>query len=56
MLTELQNDVAVHMDYSDILSMCKDVEISISEEKAKAVEAATRDQASSKLWFRFHAG
>lgn len=55
-LTELRNDEAVHMDYSDILSMCKDVEISVSEEQAKAVEAATRDQASSKLWFQFWAG
>uniref|UniRef100_A0A8C5ELC2 YqaJ viral recombinase domain-containing protein n=1 Tax=Gouania willdenowi TaxID=441366 RepID=A0A8C5ELC2_GOUWI len=54
-LSELRNDEAVHMDYSDILSMCKDVEISVSEEQAKAVEAATRDQASSKLWFQFPA-
>ena len=38
------------------MSTCKDVEISVSEEQAKAVEAATRDQASSKLWFRFRAG
>jgi len=55
-LTELRKDEAVHMDYSDLLSMCKDVDISVSEEQAKAVEAATRDQASSKLWFRFRAG
>ena len=55
-LTELRNDEAVHMDYSDLLDMCKDVEISVSEEQAKAVEAATKDQASSKLWFRFRAG
>ncbi|XP_030218111.1 uncharacterized protein LOC115547799 [Gadus morhua] len=55
-LTELRKDEAVHMDYSELLSTCKDVEISVSEEQAKAVEAATRDQASSKLWFRFRAG
>lgn len=55
-LTELRNDGAVYMDYSDILSMCKNVEISVSEEQAKAVEAAKRDQASSKLWFPFRAG
>ena len=55
-LTELRKDEAVHMDYSELLSACKDVEISVSEEQAKAVEAATRDQASSKLWFRFRAG
>ncbi|KAG7523856.1 Inhibitor of growth 1 [Solea senegalensis] len=54
--TELRNDEVVHMDYSDVLSMCKHVEMSVSEEQAKAVEAATRDQASSKLWFRFRAG
>lgn len=55
-LTELRTDEAVHMGYSDLLNMCKDVDISVSEEQAKAVEAATRDQASSKLWFRFRAG
>jgi len=47
-LTELRNDEAVHMDNRDLLSMCKDVKISLSEEQAKAVKAATRDQASSK--------
>lgn len=44
------------MDYSDVLSICNDINISVSEEQAKAVEMATRDQASSKLWFQFHAG
>ncbi|XP_061580348.1 inhibitor of growth protein 1-like isoform X1 [Cololabis saira] len=44
------------MDYSDVLSICNDINISVSEEQARAVEVATRDQASSKLWFRFRAG
>lgn len=55
-LTELRNEEVVCMDYSDVLCICKDVEISLSEERAKAVEVATRDQASSKLWFQFRVG
>ena len=56
-LTELRNDSeAVHMGYSELLSLCSEVDISVSEDQAKAVEEATRDQADSKLWFRFRAG
>lgn len=55
-LTELRKDVALHMDYKELIALCKAVDISISEEQAKAGEAATRGQASCKLWFRFRAG
>lgn len=55
-LTELRNEEALHMDYSDVLSICNNINISVSEEQSKAVEIATRDQASSKLWFQFRAG
>lgn len=39
------------MDYT-----CNDINISVSEEQAKAVERATRDQASCNLWFQSRAG
>lgn len=55
-LTELRKDEAILMDDRDLLSMCKVVDISVSEDQAKGVEVATRGQASSKLWFRFRAG
>lgn len=48
--------MALHMDYKELLAICKVVDISISEDQAKAVEAATRGQASSKMWLRFRAG
>uniref|UniRef100_A0A3Q1ED01 YqaJ viral recombinase domain-containing protein n=1 Tax=Acanthochromis polyacanthus TaxID=80966 RepID=A0A3Q1ED01_9TELE len=54
-LTELRKDEAILMDYKDLLAMCKGIDITISEEQAKAVEAETRRQASSKLCFQFRA-
>lgn len=41
---------------NNVLFICSDIDIAVSEEQANAVEAATRGQASSKLWFQFHAG
>ena len=55
-LTELRNESAIHMNYSELLKMCQNIEIKVTEEQAKAVERATREQSNSKLWYRFRAG
>lgn len=55
-LTELRKDEAILMDYNDVLDMYNGIDISVSEEQAKAAEAATRGRAYTKLWFRFRAG
>lgn len=44
------------MPYSDLCKECAEIDASISEEQIKLVEAATRDQARSKLWHRYRAG
>ena len=55
-LTELRDDSAMHMDYCELLQKCQEIEINVTAGQAEAVELATREQASSKLWFRFRSG
>ena len=55
-LTELKNDDAVELIYSELLKKCQTMEIKVSAEQAKAVELVTREQSNSKLWYRFRAG
>ena len=47
-LTELRDDNAIQLNYCELLKVCKATEIIVTEEQAKAVESATREQASSK--------
>ncbi|KAL3890954.1 hypothetical protein ACJMK2_003223 [Sinanodonta woodiana] len=44
------------MNYSELLKKCQKIELIVSEEQAKAVESATREQSNSKLWHRFRTG
>ena len=39
-----------------MLKKCDGINLVINQERAKKVEIATRDQAKSKMWFRFWAG
>ena len=55
-LTELRCDKPVSLNYAELLDKSKQVEISVTEKQAKAVEMATREQSGSKVWFRFRAG
>ena len=55
-LTELKDDDAVELNYSELLKKCQTMEIKVSTEQAKAVELATHEQSNSKLWYRFRAG
>lgn len=45
------------MPYTDLVK-CEDVfqQTTITEQQCKNIEASTRTQAHSKLWFRFRAG
>ena len=49
-LTELRDDDAMHLNFSELLKQCQNTVISVTEEQAKAVEKATREQSNSKLW------
>ncbi|KAK6176048.1 hypothetical protein SNE40_014409 [Patella caerulea] len=55
-LTELRNESCVYMNYNELFKKCQDIKISVTEEQARSVEIATREQAHSKLWYRFRAG
>jgi hypothetical protein len=46
-LTELKDDDAVELNYSELLKKCQTMEIKVSAEQAKAVELATREQSNS---------
>ena len=48
-LTELKDDDAVELNYSELLKKCQTMEIKVSTEQAKAVELATHEQSNSKL-------
>lgn len=58
MLTDLTNNSALSMSYAELVSHCQQIEssIKVSQEQAHAVVQATKDQARSKLWFRFRSG
>ena len=55
-LPELFKDKYLVMDYVTLLDACSTVDIALSADMAEAVEKATRDQASSCLWYRYRAG
>ncbi|KAL3874200.1 hypothetical protein ACJMK2_037246 [Sinanodonta woodiana] len=55
-LSELRDDEALCMNYSELLKKCQKIELIVSEEQVKAVESATREQSNSKLWHRFRTG
>ena len=42
--------------YHDLLDVCENVSLVLTEEMAKQVELETRQQASSKLWYKYQAG
>ena len=41
---------------NELLAACETMEISITCEMAQSVEKATKDQSSSRLWFKYRAG
>lgn len=57
-LTELRDENTFKLNFAELLEHCKGIrpKISVTQEQADAVETETRDQANSKLWFRFRAG
>ena len=57
-LSSLFESTCLNMSYTDLLVKCENVfqDVTISEQQCKNIEVSTRDQAHSKLWFRFKAG
>ncbi|XP_013415512.1 uncharacterized protein LOC106177314 [Lingula anatina] len=55
-LTELYNKDTNDMSYSEVLTLCDGVNISVTKAQAEKVEHMTKAQARSKHWQRFRAG
>ncbi|XP_067654064.1 uncharacterized protein [Haliotis asinina] len=57
-ITELFDETMVGIPYNDVLQHCHNIlsRLKITSDKVLAVEAATRTQASSPVWFQFRAG
>ena len=58
LVDELYNDALLTANFADVLQHCEKVfsAITVTAEEAKAVERLTKDQATSKQWFRYRAG
>lgn len=57
-LSSLFEASAMELTYNDLLKLCEEVfeHLEVTDQQTKNIEAATRDQAQSKDWFRFRAG
>lgn len=55
-LQSLYDPKYLTLNYTDLLQVCDSTDIKVSQDMAKAVEEATIQQASSKLWYKFRAG
>lgn len=55
-ITSLHKPEYVTFDYDHLLDVCKSVSLTVTDEMAEQVEAQTRQQANSKLWFKYRAG
>lgn len=60
LLTSLYRKGNLDLPYTELIALCErvflEIEESVSEEQAIALERTTRDQAKSKLWFKHRAG
>lgn len=57
-LSALFEESCMSLPYSDLLKKCELVfnNLTITEDQAKNIECTTREQARSKLWFKYRAG
>ena len=55
-LKSLQQSSYIHLNYPDLLDVCRSVDVQISCEMAQSVEKETRLQSHSKLWYTYRAG
>ena len=55
-LSQLYNPDAILMNYGELLKHCETYDIEVTEEQADAVEASTKSQSKSPLWFNMRSG
>ena len=55
-LSQLYNVDAILMNYGELLKHCEMYDIEVTQEQADAVEASTKSQSKSPLWFNMRSG
>jgi hypothetical protein len=55
-LSELYDPNNIDMNYKELVEMGKNIRLTVTPEQREAVEEATREQASSRVWHRFRTG
>jgi len=55
-LSQLYNPDAILMNYGELLKHCETYDIEVTQEQADAVEASTKSQSKSPLWFNMRSG
>ena len=55
-LTDVYSTEHLKKPFSNLLKIAEETEVSVNASQAKAVEAKTRGQAKSRLWFRMRTG
>ena len=46
----------ITLEYHQLLDVCESVSLAVTSEMAEQVEAQTKSQANSKLWYKYRAG
>lgn len=55
-LSMLYKPEYMELEYHELLEVCEEVKVDITNEMALAIERETRLQSNSKLWFKYRAG
>ena len=55
-LSDLHKKEYLTFGYSSLLQVASETKLHVTVDQARAVEAKTRDQAKSRIWFRMRAG
>jgi len=55
-LSTLRDTKYLKLNYHELLQACESVSISVTEEMCSNIEAETKIQSKSKLWFKYRAG
>ena len=46
----------IKLTYEQLLNVCNDIEISVTEKESEIIESATRQQSASRIWFEQRSG
>ena len=55
-LRDLYDPDSIQLSFEDLVEKCKQLQLEVTFDQANCVEAATRMQAASRLWYKFRSG